>query len=307
MSHEVVAELVRNGFVEGRHRGSVVALDADGALAWHVGDAAGPVLPRSANKPIQALAMVEMGLDLSPEQLALACASHSGEPFHLEVVRSILDGLGLTEDALQCPVDWPLDDAERDALLRADGGPSRLHMNCSGKHAAMLATCVANEWPTETYLDPDHPLQRGILATFERLTSEPVAHRATDGCGAPLLGTSLVGLARAFRTLATAEAGPERTVAEAIRSHPQHVSGTRRDEAALIRAVPGLITKAGAEANQALGLADGRAIALKIEDGGLRARPVVLAGALLRLGVDPGDAVKSEAPAAGGAVLRSTI
>ena len=158
-------------------------------------------------------------------------------------------------------------------------------MNCSGKHAAMLATCVMNGWPTTTYLDPDHPLQLAVRATLEELTGVPVDTILVDGCGAPLLSTTLTGLARAFARLATATEGPERRVADAIRRHPTLVSGTRRDEAALLSAVPGAIGKAGAEACYVVALPDGRAVALKIEDGGDRARPVVMAAALARLGV----------------------
>jgi L-asparaginase II len=281
----VVAEIVRSGFVEGRHRGSVVALDAAGEVAWSVGDVASPMLPRSCNKPLQAVAMVRSGLRLEGELLALACASHSGEPFHLEGVRRILDAAGLDESALQCPEDWPLDDEVRAELLAGGGTRSRLHMNCSGKHAAMLATCVANDWPVDTYLDPAHPLQQQVASVFAELTGEPVAHVAVDGCGAPLLGTSLTGLARAFRALAVATTGAESRVAAAMREHPAYVSGTRRDELRLLRALPGAIGKMGAEACYAVALPDGRSFALKIEDGAGRARPVVMAAALERAGV----------------------
>ncbi len=230
----VVAEIVRSGFVEGHHYGSVVALDADGGVDWSVGVVDEPVLPRSCNKPIQALGMVRAGLDLPPDLLALACASHSGEPFHVEGARRILASAGLTEDALQTPPDWPVDDAAREDVIRAGGTKTSILMNCSGKHAAMLATCVANGWPIETYLAPDHPLQQVIAETFADLTGEPVTTVAVDGCGAPLLSTSLVGLARAFRALAVATDGPERRIADAIREHPAYVSGTpaRRARAA---------------------------------------------------------------------------
>lgn len=297
----VVAEVVRSGFVEGRHRGSVVVLDADGDVAWSVGAVDVPVLPRSCNKPIQAVAMVELGLDLPPELLALAAASHSGERFHLDGVRRILASAGLGEEALQTPADWPLDGVERDLLLRAGGEKSRIAMNCSGKHAAMLATCVLNGWPTDTYLAPAHPLQVAIAATFARLTGEPVAVTAVDGCGAPLLSASLTGLARAFRELAIAPTGPARRVAEAIRAHPEYVSGSRRDERALLVSLPGAIGKLGAEACHAMALSDGRAVALKIEDGADRARPVVLAAALRRSGID-NDTIRTigDAPLLGG-------
>jgi L-asparaginase II len=291
----VVAEVVRSGFVEGHHHGSVVALAADGRPSWSVGDATSPVLPRSCNKPLQALGMVRLGLDLPPELLALACASHSGESFHLEGVRRILALGGLDVDALQTPKDYPLDDAAKVAAIRAGDEPSSLAMNCSGKHAGMLLTCVVNGWDTATYRSPDHPLQQGIAATFAEVTGEPVAVTAVDGCGAPLLSTSLTGLARGFRALALATDGPERRIAEAIRAHPAYVSGTTRDELKLLTAIPGAIGKAGAEACYAVALADGRAYALKIDDGGARARPVVMAEALRRDGVPTDPGVDAEA------------
>ncbi len=281
----VVAEVVRSGFVEGHHHGSVVALDADGSVAWSVGEVAQQVLPRSCNKPVQALAMVRLGLDLPDDLLALACASHSGEPMHVDGVRRILDGAGLDESALQTPPDLPLDEAARADALRAGEAPTPLAMNCSGKHAAMLATCVLRGWDTATYRDPGHPLQQAILATFAELTGEEVGAVAVDGCGAPLLSASLTGLARAFRSLALSGSGPEARVANAIRRHPEMVSGSRRDELVLLRAVPSAIGKAGAEACYAVALPDGRTVALKIDDGGPRARPVVMAAALVRSGV----------------------
>jgi L-asparaginase II len=281
----VVAEVVRSGFVEGHHYGSVVALAADGSVAWSVGDVTATMLPRSCNKPLQVVGMLRAGLRLEGELLALAAASHSGEPFHLDGVTRILSGAGLAEDALRTPPDLPLDDEARAEVLRTGGGPTRLAMNCSGKHAAMLATCVANGWDTASYLDAGHPVQRAIRAAVEELTGEPVRAVAVDGCGAPLLSTSLTGLARGFRRLSLAAGGPEHAVADAVRSHPAWVSGTRRDEAALLAAVPGAVAKAGAESCYAVGLRDGRAVALKTDDGAPRARPVLMARALERLGV----------------------
>ena len=291
----VVAEIVRSGFVEGHHYGSVVALEADGSVAWSVGDTTSTMFPRSCNKPVQALAMLRAGLDLDAELLALACASHSGEKIHLDGVCRILDRAGLDESALQTPPDYPIDDVAREEHIRAGGDRTRMAMNCSGKHAAMLATCVVNGWDTASYLDPEHPLQVLIAETFAELTGVPVAAVAVDGCGAPLLSTTLVGLATAFRTLSLAESGHERRVADAIRSAPEYASGTRRDEAALLRAVPGAIGKAGAESCYAVGLPDGRAVALKTDDGAPRVRPVLMAAALERLGVPTEDGVDGEA------------
>ena len=297
MSAPVVAEIVRSGFVEGHHYGSVVALDHDGSVAWSVGDVTIPVLARSCNKPVQALGMVRAGLDLPPELLALACASHSGEPFHVEGVRRILDAAGLDESALQTPPDYPLDERAREDVVRAGGVRSSVLMNCSGKHAAMLATCVVNGWDTATYLQTEHPLQQAISGTFAELTGEPVEHVAVDGCGAPLLSCSLTGLARAFRTLAMASEGPEARVAAAIRAHPAFVSGSQRDERALLTAVPGAIGKAGAESCYAVALEDGRSFALKCDDGAPRVRPVLMAAALRRSGVTDEVGVDADAVA----------
>jgi L-asparaginase II len=299
----VVAEIVRSGFVEGHHYGSLVALAADGSVDWAVGDADSQVLPRSCNKPLQALGMLRQGLDLPDELLALACASHSGEDFHVEGARRILAGAGLDESALQTPPDFPLDDGAREAILRERGERAPVLMNCSGKHAAMLATCVANGWDTATYRDPAHPLQVAIRATFEEMTGETSSVVAVDGCGAPLLATSLTGLARAFHRLALGLDGQDRPdplakrVADAIRAHPAYVSGSRRDERELLTALPGAIGKAGAESCYAVALPDGRAFALKTDDGAPRVRPVLMAAALERSGVldEPGvdvDAVR---------------
>jgi L-asparaginase II len=289
----VVAEIVRSGFVEGHHYGSWVAVEPDGSVSASAGEVEEPMLPRSCNKPLQALAMLEAGLPLEGELLALACASHSGEPFHIEGVRRILASAGLGEDALQTPPDYPLDDEAREELIRSGGSKTSILMNCSGKHAAMLATCVVNGWPTENYLAVDHPLQQAILETFQRMTGEP-AQIAVDGCGAPLLSTSLTGLARAFSRIATGE-GAALRIAEAIRAHPEYVSGTNRDELTLLRAIPGAIGKAGAESCYVVALPDGRAFATKTDDGAARARPVVMAALLRKTGVTAESGVDADA------------
>lgn len=282
----VVAEVVRSGFVEGRHRGSVVALNADGSIAFSIGAVNEPIFPRSSNKPMQAAGMVAAGLRLSGELLALAAASHSGEPFHLDGVRTILAGAGLDVDHLRTPVDYPYDVDTQREWIRAGHGPERVAMNCSGKHASMLATCVVNGWDIATYTDPGHPLQRSLRSTLERLAAEPVAATGVDGCGAPVLAISLLGLARAGRACVLgAESSPERQVADAMRAHPEWVGGSRRDVTALMRGVPGLLAKDGAEGVCLVALADGRAVSVKIEDGTQRARQVVTAAALQALGV----------------------
>jgi L-asparaginase II len=216
-------------------------------------------------------------------------ASHSGEDFHVSGVREILDIAGLTEDDLQCPPALPLDEPTAHRLIRDSDAPeSRVRFNCSGKHAAMLATCIANDWPTASYLDPAHPLQLHIGRTIEELAMEPVAAIGVDGCGAPLFALTLAGLARAFRALVLAPEGtPERKVADAMRKFPEWTSGTTREERRLMVAIPGLLLKSGAEGVNAFALADGTAAALKIDDGNARARTPVTAAILARLGAQP--------------------
>jgi L-asparaginase II len=293
VANPVLAEVIRSGFVESRHRGSVVAIGPDGLYVFTAGSANTPVFPRSANKPLQAVAMLRAGLPLEGELLALAAASHSGEDFHVQGVNDILDYAGLTEDDLQCPASLPLDELTARRLIREappDGpGPeSRVRYNCSGKHAAMLATCIANDWPSETYLSAGHPLQVHIRHTIEDLAREPVLATGVDGCGAPLFALTLGGVARAFRALVLGEPGsPERMVADAMRKFPEWTSGSTREEYRLMSAVPGLLLKAGAEAVDAFALPDGSAGALKIDDGGQRARTPVTAAILELLGAQP--------------------
>ncbi|GAA3164151.1 MULTISPECIES: asparaginase [Streptomyces] len=283
----VLAEVVRSGFVEGRHRGSLVVLAADGSVETALGDVDAPVFPRSTNKPMQAAALLRAGLELSGERLALAAASHSGESFHLELVRTMLDEFRLDAAQLQTPPDLPLDPEEAERYLASGQVRSPLTMNCSGKHTAMLAACVANGWPTESYLDQDHPLQQLVLESVRAASGEEVAHIGTDGCGAPLMSLSLTGLARSFRTFVLAEPGtPERRVADAMRAHPEYVAGTRRPDTWLMRELPGTLSKMGAEAVQALALPDGRALAFKIDDGNTRTLGPVLARALRAMGVE---------------------
>lgn len=299
----VLAEVVRSGFVEGHHRGSLVLLAADGTVERAIGDIASPVFPRSSNKPMQAAALLRAGLDLSGERLAMAAASHSGEPFHLELVQRMLTEYGLTADALQCPADLPLDPVEAETYLASGAVRERATMNCSGKHAAMLAACALNGWPLDSYLDRAHPLQQLILTVVEEASGESVAVVGTDGCGAPLMALTLPGLARAFAHFVAAEPGtPERRVADAMRAHPEYVAGTRRPDTWLMREVPGTLSKMGAEAVQAVALADGRALAFKIDDGAGRALGPVLARALELMGVDaPVVARIGRAPLFGGA------
>lgn len=285
----VLAQAIRGGFVESVHRASVAVTAADGSLELELGNATDPVFPRSSNKPIQALAMVRSGLDVAPHHLALVSASHSGEDFHLNAVREILDGAGLTVADLQNTPDFPIDEQAKLEWIRAGHDKESLAQNCSGKHSGMLATCAAAGWDHTAYLDVDHPLQRACDATLAELAGEPVAATAIDGCGAPVMAVSLAGLARAFARIAGAAPGTdEARVADAIRSHPEFLGGTGRDVTTFIQRTPGAIAKDGAEAVYAVGLADGRGIAIKVADGGQRARTVILAAVLRRLGVETG-------------------
>ncbi|SEG85934.1 L-asparaginase II [Thermomonospora echinospora] len=309
-ANPVLVEVERSGFVESRHRGVVVGLGADGRTLARLGAAEEPILPRSANKPIQAVAMLRSGLALADELLALAAASHSGEDFHVEGVEKILAGAGLTAEALRCPASWPLEPAVMAEVARAGGTRSRLRMNCSGKHAAMLATCVRNDWPTGSYRAFDHPLQQAVREAVADLTGERPAVTGVDGCGAPVFAVSATGVARAFRALVTAPPGsPERRLADAMRAYPEWTSGTRREERRLMDAVPGLLVKCGAEGVDAFALPDGRAGAVKIDDGAMRARTPVTVALLRALGVDGGPELDELAalPVHGGEEVVGTV
>jgi L-asparaginase II len=283
----ILAEVVRSGFVESVHHGSVVVLDADGRQVAAAGEVAAPMFPRSANKPLQTVGMLRAGLRTAdPADLALISGSHFGEPFHVARVREILGAAGLDETALRCPDSLPLAENERDIVLRDGRGPERILMNCSGKHAGMLATCVANGWPLDDYRDPKHPLQVAIAAAVTDLVGEPIAATGIDGCGAPVFGFSLTALARGFQRLVQAPPRSfERLVADTMRADPELVAGTGEDDTLLMRGVPGLLAKGGAEGVVAVAIEGVGAVALKVEDGAMRARMPVLMSALRRLGV----------------------
>jgi len=279
---ELIAEVVRSGFVESRHLGSVAVLDAGGDPVAAIGDITSPIFPRSANKPLQAVGMLRAGLrPAGPADLALVCASHRGEPVHVDRVRTMLRTAGCVEADLGNPADHPLGDPS--------GESTRVHHNCSGKHAGMLLTCRANDWPVAGYVDPAHPLQRALCATIEELAGERAAAVGVDGCGAPVLAFSLRGVARAFLALVQSAPGtPERAAADAMRAHPELVSGTgpAAHDTVLMRAVPGLLAKGGAEGVQAVAVPGVGAVVLKVDDGAMRPRIPVLRAALRRLGLD---------------------
>jgi L-asparaginase II len=285
----IIADVVRSGFVEGRHHGTVIGLRG-GTPLLAVGEPGQAFLPRSAAKPLQAWVMLRCGLELPADLLALACGSHSGEPRHVQGVLRILTGAGLDAQALGNTADRPLGPQANIEHTAAGGVPDRLHANCSGKHAAMLATCVAAGWRVQGYTEAEHPLQRAILAGVEELTGEAVTHVAVDGCGAPAFAVTPSGLARAFAGLNGTR------VADAMLAHPLLVGGTGRDVTALLAA--GILAKDGAEGVYALAVGD-VAVVVKIEDGASRARLPVLAEALRVLGVPWPEGV-AEPPVLGG-------
>lgn len=285
-----LAVVERSGFVESRHIGSAIVLSPDGVVAEELGDTSTPILPRSSLKPLQALACLTAGAPLEGERLVLATASHSGTDRHVSVVRDILDSAGLGEDALGCPPAWPGDQRTRDELVREHGERSRIRMNCSGKHAAMLLASSVNGWDLESYLDPGHPLQLHTREVVERLTGEKASTTAVDGCGAPVFAMSLAGLAKAIQRIGTAsqtspfalhrQAG---TLVRAVREHPWGIDGPGRADTIAIERL-GVFAKGGAEGVMVTVAPNGTTVALKILDGNGRAATAVALRLLVRAG-----------------------
>ncbi len=282
-----LATLIRNGLEESRHLGAAVVLSASGAVRESLGDVDALVYPRSSLKPMQALAVMRSGVPLEGAQLVLASASHAGTPAHVEVVSQLLERAGLTEDALQCPLDWP-GDPQSAAVARTSDEKRRITMNCSGKHAAFLLACVENGWPTDNYLDPTHPLQVRVRETIEEFTGEPVGHVGVDGCGAPLFAVSLRALATVFSLVArgrnaTGEDADVARLAAAIQSNPWAIDGPGRANTVVIEEL-GLLCKGGAEGVIAMGSTDGTAVAMKSLDGSHRITSLVALELLARAG-----------------------
>ena len=282
-----LAGYTRSGLLEGVFYGHAVVLGSDGKLARSWGSPTEVFFPRSSNKIAQATAMVVAGLRLESQLHALTAASHSGEDFHVSGVIEILRTAGLTPAALQTPPDYPLDKTERDACIKREEDPAPILMNCSGKHAGMLATCVINGWDTNTYLDVNHPLQIAIRSQLESMAGETVNGIGVDGCGAPVMALTLPALARTAQVAVTAQPGePARIIADSMRAHPHFVGGTRRDVTHFMQRVPGLLAKDGADGVYVAAFDDGRAIALKMEDGSDRGRNATMAGILVSMGAD---------------------
>jgi len=288
-----LAAVRRGGVVESRHFGSLLALDARGEVALQLGDPDALVLPRSTVKPAQALASLLAGAPLAGPELAIAAGSHTGEDEHVRVVREILDRGGLDESTLGCPADWPEDRPTRDRMVREHQDAAPIRMNCSGKHAAMLLAAATNSWDIAGYLDPEHPIQQRVRETMVALTGVPIETVTVDGCGAPLFGTSVRGMATMFRRLVTAEPGtPERAVSDAMRAHPFYVGGSGHANSLAMTLVPGALAKGGAEGVIGIAAATGEAVSMKIVDGSPRATTLVALEVLGALGVDVAGATE---------------
>lgn len=280
---EVLAEVTRDEVVESQHRGHLVLFNADGTLRMSRGNPATLIYPRSSIKSIQASAMVRSGLDLEPRLLALVAASHSGSQMHQSAVLEILALGGLNESALLNTRDRPLGDDERREW--GSNAPTSLAQNCSGKHAGMLLTCVINKWPTHSYIDAGHPLQIICRQELETLANETVSFTSVDGCGAPLFLISLLGLAEAIHEITISKDRIHRSVVQACLEFPEMVAGQGRLTTRMMREVPGLFMKEGAEGVNVGSLPDGRAFAFKIEDGSSRAMGALVAAVLSEFGI----------------------
>lgn len=304
MSDPVLVEVLRGAQTESRHRGAVCVVDADGGLLFARGEVTRPVFPRSAVKALQALVLVESGAadDFTEQELALACASHSGEAGHVAVVEKMLARNGFDVSALACGAHWPMNQAAAQALARSGGKPSALHNNCSGKHAGFLCAACALGVAPEAYVEPDHPVQRAVKAVLEDLGGAPIpdACGATDGCSIPTFAMPLTDLARAMARLGCGQGlGPARRRAAArllaaCMAEPWFTAGTGRFCTEVMTALVGAAyVKTGAEGVYAATIpALGLGIAVKADDGAGRAAEVVVAATLMRLLPAQGEALR---------------
>lgn len=298
-----LAVVERSGFIESRHAGIAIVLAPDGTVLRSLGKTDALIFPRSSLKPFQSLASQTAGVTLTGEWAALSTASHSGTDRHVTVVRDMLTSVGLTEDDLGCPEAWPSDASTRNELMLSGGGMSRLRMNCSGKHAAMLMACVSNQWSTADYLSPSHPLQVHAREVVERLIGERVAATGIDGCGAPVFAMTLAGLARGIQRIGTsAERSPFALhrlaggLVRSVRESPWAIDGPGRPDSVVIEQT-GVFAKGGAEAVMVMVAPNGTTVALKVLDGGARACSIVALHLLQEAGALPAEAVASAARA----------
>ncbi|HEX4555748.1 MAG TPA: asparaginase [Xanthobacteraceae bacterium] len=297
MSNPVLVEVTRGKLVESRHRGAVAVADADGAIVLGLGDVATPIFPRSAIKAVQALVLVESGgadrFGFGDEELALACASHGGEPGHVATVERMLAAAGLDASALACGAHWPLHQPSARALARAGGTASALHNNCSGKHAGFLCAACAMTADTRGYEAADHPIQRAVKAALEDLTGAAISdeHRAIDGCAVPTWALPLAGLARAFarfgtgQGLAAGRAAAAARLRRACAAKPWFVAGSGRFCTELMAHFgERVFVKTGAEGVFCGALPEqGLGIAVKCDDGQGRAAEVATAAVIAGL------------------------
>lgn len=293
-----MARLIRNGWEEALHAGHAVIVAPDGSVERTWGRPEDAYLPRSSAKPLQLTGMLGAGLDLAGPQLAICASSHNGEAFHLDTIRAILADGDLSVDDLQNAPGLPYSQKAMLEWVHAGGGLSSLTQNCSGKHSAMLRTARVLGASTSDYLDPEHPVQRAAIAGIERLSGERISYLATDGCGAPVVAISLVGLARAYSRLVQGSPdSPEGRVARAMSTHPEYIGGDDRDVTKFMRAMPGAVAKDGAECVHVVALPGGRAGAVKVSDGSERTRSAVAVGLLRHLGITDEEALAAASPA----------
>src|SRR5215472_2153596 len=295
MSNPVLIEVMRGQLVESRHRGAVAVCDADGNAALAIGVVTAPVFPRSAVKALQALPLIEQGaaerFGLGDEELALACASHSGEAAHVDAVERMLAKAGLLPSDLRCGVHWPIAQAAAAAVARC-GAPSALHNNCSGKHAGFL--CVARAIGVEPadYWQPEHPVQRAVRGVLEDFTGASLAETccAIDGCSVPTWAVPLRNLAHGFAKFGTGRGvSAERARAamrlrQACAAAPWFVAGTGRFCTEVMQLFgQRVFVKTGAEGVYCAALPQqGLGIAVKCDDGASRAAQVIMAAAIAR-------------------------
>ena len=287
-----MVEIYRGDFLESVHTGHAVIARSDGEIVEAFGDPDQIILPRSSIKMMQALPLVESGAadGLSQEQLALACASHSAEARHVDRVAAWLDDLGLDEHALCCGPQASMDKELRHAMIRDGQKPTRVHNNCSGKHAGFL-TLNKVLGGSANYVDPDHPVQVAVKAAIEEMCGEDSPGFGIDGCSAPNFAVSLAGFARGLARFASLEVNSGRDKAmirlrNAMMSHPLLVAGKGRACSELMQAGSGTFAvKTGAEGVFAAILPElEMGIALKISDGATRAAEVAIAALLVRVG-----------------------
>jgi L-asparaginase II len=281
---------MRADIAEAWHHGSAIAVDYEGRVLATWGEPDFPIYYRSAVKPFQATASQRAGAELVPEHLALACASHGGQPVHVAIVRAMLDEASLDEAALQCPQDWPLSSSARNRLIAGGARkPRRIFHNCSGKHAGFLRACVAAGWPLETYLERHHPLQQLVVAIVAEATGADPRPVGIDGCGAPVLGGTIRGLATGFARLSRDPAYTE--AATATRRYPALVADSARPDGRLAAWWGGPL-KVGAQGLVAASR-HGIGLAVKSHEGSRTIAVMTLLEMLRLLGMLP-DAARAE-------------